>query len=513
MSTSSKSKPPHLRGICFDLAPRPDGLFVPSDEIKMGVWDSFAPVWGPVLKYGVASQFDEVTYGQMLDDAQVRNLCIYMDQDHRSASAGWAMDHVDIPALAYYCSLVVAHEGKIWRSLDLQGHTCSAALPFDPAIHPEGLAGYRCRITPLGKQVLPNYQALSMHFDPFGEDWRGHPVGQVLICVSAVNGPHLPGARPMGGQFSTTRYFDMLTKKRRLFALAKDEGGEGDGAPETKDLSAEMAELAKVLGMPEGSAPESIIGAALAVIKAAQPGEPDADEEPPAMAEELPADDMKYMGDDDKAKGYARKAALRFSAARRAVVVLSKELGTKPSPVAVVKGLLTLKAKSVDSGEYAKVNNRLQALEDERAKEKALARETSIKEILDGAKGEGLISEKKHGELFAQAQKYNASPEDVRSWLPAAEDVTFTAGGAPKGKNPADKPRTDGGGKMVGEETAKAIGAFREKFRQESGGKQLRYVVAQQLYARHLKDGNFDYAAAKQAADRMGADALVKEGK
>ena len=431
------------RGLTFDLGAKPLGLFVPGGELREKCWDPFAPVWGSVVKCGISSQFDEVTYAQMLDDLVARDLRVYMDQDHRTASAGWSMDHVDIPALAFYCGVVVTHGGQVWRQVDLMGHSCAAEVPFDAAAAPEGLHAFRCQVTPLGRQVLENYQALSIHFDPYGEDLQGHPTGQVLICVSAVNGPHIAGARPTGGQFSNTRYFDMKTK-RKLFALAKDEGGAEGEAPETKDLTVEMEELRKLVKMPEGASPEAIVGGAIAAMAAGGAhAEPDGDE-PPAMAEEVAPDAMKYMdGQDEKMKGFARAGALRFSSSRRALNALAKEFAiSKTDPVSVLKGVVAFKARSADAGELSTAPGRLKSLEDERAAEKAAAREAKIEALFAavGSDGAGLLSATKIDELRAQAKKYNASPEDVATWLPKAEDIVFTQGGAPKGKGPAAPP-------------------------------------------------------------------------
>lgn len=517
MPAAADKRPRALhRGRTFDLGQAPADLFVASDDIKVGVWDPFIPKWGTVVKHGVTSVFDEVTYGQMLDDLAARDLCVYMDQDHRTASACWSMEHTDIPALAYYCAVAVTHGGKLWRSIDLHGHTCAAAAPLDPAVQPEGMHGYRCRITPKGRQELPNYQALSIHFDPFGEDLDGHPVGQVLICVSAVNGPQVPGAGPGGGQFSNnTRYFDM--KKKHYVFAAEDAG---DGEAETKNLSVEMAELASCLGMPEGSAPEAIIGAALAVLKSqGAHAEPDGDEQPlegDKDGEQMPADAMKYMGDaPDSLKGYARRAALRFSRPARLVGILSKELGCKGTAKETLKAFLAFKAKSVDGGEFAQLKGRLESLEKERETEKATERTKQIEAIFSqhGPEGAGLLSSKKIEELRAQAAKYNASPEDVLTWMPSAEGAQFTAGGTPKGKAPSGGGDGGDGEGVRGADQAKAIGDFRNQYQKESG-KRLKHDMAAQVCSQFFRSGKqVDYAQAKAAADRLPETAFLKGGK
>lgn len=509
----------------FDSGAKPSGLFVPGGEIKEKIWHPFAPVWGTVIKCGMASQFDEVTYGQMLDDAVARNLRIFMDQDHASAHACWSMTHVEVPSLAYYCGLQVNHLGKLWRRENLAGHSCADALPLDPTAQPEGLAGFLCNVTPKGREVLANYQALSIDFNPFGSDHEGHSVGQVLNCVSAVNGPHLPGAGPAGGRFNRDkRYFDMNTKKRKVYALAKDAG---EGEPETKDLSAEMAELAKVLGMPEGSAPESIIGAALAVIKAGQHEEPDGDEGFEATDGEgaLAADPalpgaMKYAEDmPPEEKKYARAAAVRFSRRGRLVGLLAKELGSGAKPKALLSAVVKLKE---GQSEFGAVKGRLDVLEAEKtarekadAEAKALARETEIKKILDMAGpvnlgGTGRISEAKATELFDKAKRLGMTADDVRSWLPEGA-TTLTANGKPNGSGGG----AGGGGsdRVVGGEIAARIAGLRDQYQKESG-KRLLYDQAGAIVASLARGGGtYSYEKAKEQADRLPPSAFVKGAK
>lgn len=506
----------------FDSGSKPQGLFVPGGEIKEKIWHPFAPVWGSVIKCGMASQFDEVTYAQMLDDALARNLRVYMDLDHASAHAAWSATHTKIPAMAYYCALQVNHQGKEWRRVNLAGHTCADGVALDAVAMPEGLAGFLCQVTKAGREELEHYQALSIDFNPFGSDHEGHSVGQVLNCVSAVNGPHLPGAGPAGGRFNRDkRYFDMSTKKRKVYALAK---GDGEGEAETKDLSAEMAELAKVLGMPEGSAPESIIGAALAVIKAGQHEEPDGDEGfegtdgegalaadpalPEAMkyAEDLPAGDKKY----------ARAAAVRFSRPRRLMGLLAKELGSGPKPKALLSAVVKMKE---GQSEFGAVKVRLDALEAEKvarekaeAEAKALARESAIKQILKAAGpvnlgGTGRISEAKVAELFEKAKRLGMTPDDVQSWLPEGA-TTLTANGKPNGSGGG----AAGGGsdRLVGSETAARIAGLRDQYQKDSG-KRLLYDQAGAIVASLVRSGGtYSYEKAKEQADRLPASAFVK---
>ena len=496
------------RGLCFDLGSKPAGLFgVGGDEIKTQVWDAFAPVWGPVVKFGVTSIFDEVTYAQMLDDLVRRNLCVYMDVDHATANLGWSVD--EVPALAYYCCVQVNHGGKLWRRENLAGHSCADAVELDAAANPEGLYAFRCHVTPVGRQKLPNYQALSIHFDPYGEDMAGHPVGQVLICVGAVNGPQIPGALPAGGKFN--RSDDMSMKKRKLFALEKGEGGAEDGAAETKDLSPVMAELSKCLGLPDGADPEAVLGAALAVIKAAQPGEPDGDEplEGDKDGEQLPAEASKYVEEmPPEMRGYARKAALRFARPGRLVQIFAGQLSSKATPKGVLDAFLTHRARSVDGGEFARLKSQVDEMKAAQAAAYAAERKGKIDALFSAAAGR--LPEAKLVELRAQADQFNATPEQVAKWLPDETDVIFTTGGAPAGKG---KPADADGGNVRGADQATANQTFRQQYEKDTG-KKIKYEMAGRIVGGFFAKGvPVDYAKAKAEADRMPPEAFLKGGK
>lgn len=504
MSTKSK---PQRRGLCFDMGSKPAGMFVGSDEIKTQVWDAFAPVWGPVVKFGITSQFDEVTYAQMLDDLVRRNLCVYMDVDHATANLGWSVD--EVPALAYYCCVQVNHGGELWRRENLAGHTCADAVPLDPAAAPEGLYAFRCAVTPKGREKLPNYQALSIHFDPFGEDMAGHPVGQVLICVGAVNGPQIPGALPAGGTFN--RSDDMSVKKRKLYALAQGEGEGGDGA-ESKDMSAVMAEIAKVCGLPDGAEPEAVLGAVLAILMAAKPGEPDGDE-PMGEGEmadgEMPADALKYMGDEEMKK-FTRRAAARFARPGKLVQVFAKQLGCKATPKAVLDSFLTFRAKSVDTGEFAKIKGEVDALKFERAAEKAALRKGQIDQLFSAVAGR--LPEAKIDELRKQAEAFSATPEQVKAWLPDVTDVVYTTGGAPAGKGGPAQGSGESD-KMRGADQAAAIQVFRSQYEKDTG-KRLKHDMAGRIVGGFFARGAaVKYEEAKAQADRLPPDAFLKGGK
>jgi len=533
MAASQPQKSPAQkapRGRCLNLAPAPDGLFAPDSEIKTQVWDLFAPVWGQIVKFGSASMFDEVTYRQMLEDLKSRNLCVYMDNDHKTANLGWTVDEVE--SLAYYCSVLVVHEGKEFGRVNLAGHNCADAVPFDLAAHPEGMAGFRCRVTPYGKTKLPSYQALSIHFDPDGRDALDRPVGQVLICVSAVNGPHIPTAIPAGGQFARSGTMDPENK----------DGGE--------QLTPTLEELRKALGLPDGASADAIAGAALAVVKAAGVGAPEPDGDEAMADEEMAAGDgavddaMKKFeadaaeGDKDKLRGYARivrTAVCRVYARRRVLGLLAKEMGAeKSSSKALVIAAAALKAKVPAEGTFAKLNERIAELETREKTREATSWEYSVKEILNRAgptnaaifsgkvgekdlpkQGDGRISDKRGQELFELAKRANLGPQDVEKMLPDKAAQVFTQNGSPVGAGKGSSAGADplGSDRVVGADQAAKIAEFRTQYQKDSGGKRITYQAAASILQRQFARGGaaaYDYQAAKGEADRLGDNYFMK---
>lgn len=536
---------------CLSLAPTPAGLF-DSEEPKVKLWDSFAPVWGEIVKCGETSRFDEVTYAQMLADLRQRNLRVYMDNDHRTARLGWTTE--EVPALAYYCAVAVTHQAQLVELVKLAGHTCCDAVPLDPAMHPEGMAGFRCQVTPCGREKLPNYQALSIQFDPAGVDEKNRTVGQVLVCVSATNGPHIPGAGPPDGQFSK----GAASMAESMDPKKDDKGAMSDG------MTPELQQLAAILGLPEGVSTAAIIGAALAVCTAVGvKSEPDGDEPMMEEDEDKAADEakrmegmepaMKKMEDDagmmpeQMKKGYlraARKAVARAFSFRRAVVLLSSELGSKAGPRAVVRAAAILKAKTPEAGEVARLRTEFaeykRAQEADQAKAKAdkekaeaLQWEVAVKTALNAAGptnarifekvgevelrckgGDGRLSSEKAKAIFDKAVKYKMTLSDVEEMIPA-HGLSFTKDGSPQGSkgganSGSDFPRPgESAENMIGGDHSAKIREFQQQYAKDSGGKRIITRVAGSILGPMLAAGSYDYNRAKEQADRLSADCFL----
>mgnify|MGYP000119511612 CR=1 FL=1 len=510
MSTSLAR--PVKPSLIFDS--RPDNLFVVGDAIKEKVWDVFAPVWGPVTKFGCTSNFDDVTYKQMLEDLERRGLMVYMDNDHKTASLGWSVD--EVPALAYYCSVIVARDGSQFGRVYLGGCRCSDAVPFDFRTNPTGMHGFRCRVTPEGKVKLPNYQALSIHFDPDSRDESDRSIGQTLTCISAVNGPHLPSAVPNGGKFSKDHPMPTRTYEA------------GGTAPAS--LTPTTEELRKLLQLPEGCDLEAIAGAAVAILRTMNPfGEPDGDEADEAEESEA-TKEAKLDAMPEEYRRKLRKVIGAMYVRRKLSVALAKELGGKGLRQGLVEAAKLRQASAQQSSHYAALQTRLDELERKAAQDAELAWEYSIKASINAAgptnaaifagevggkalpkSGDGRISDVRGKELFelAKAAKLNAEqfakilPEPMMGMLPQK-----TPSASPSSANSSSTMRNG--------DVTPVIDAFCERFAKDNNGKRLTYRAAARLLQSHFaKNGataqltDAQYSELRRTAASLGNESFL----
>ena len=155
---------------------------VAGEAVRVGVWDQFM-TWGDKSKDGSPIRFDELTLGQIVSNFASRKNLIGCDFEHQTANA--PINGQPAPQLAFYNSLAVIRNEKViaFASRD------SNVLPPNSEGKPDGLYGYRCEITPLGQQLLPNYKFYSPMFTTEGADEQGNPIGYDLMNVSAVSVP------------------------------------------------------------------------------------------------------------------------------------------------------------------------------------------------------------------------------------------------------------------------------------------------------------------------------------
>jgi len=245
--------------------------------LTAGKWDRFA-TFGTKNQNGNVFTFSVETFGQIVDNFErgFRGRRLGMDYEHQALNA--IENGQPAPNLAYYNALAVIKAGAV-----VQFSSQDAALPQPaPSVllealrqrYPDdpdadGLWGFRCEHTPLGAQLLPNYEQISPLFAAEGQDEQGNDVGYQLLNVSAV-----------GVAFQDRTVLNLRT--RTTSALSADKQGAKMADEENKDekpAGATRAAACKALGLPEDASDDNFHGAVLAKYGAAPAADEDEDEE------------------------------------------------------------------------------------------------------------------------------------------------------------------------------------------------------------------------------------------
>lgn len=161
----------------------------------VGKWDRFMTP-GPKIQNGVDYDFNEANLKQIVHNfARVYSMR-RLPLDYRHLAAVGA-DAVQTPEqnLAYYNALAVIWQRRVvefWsqdpRALPPDPVDLIAALraKFPRVESADGLWGFKCEVTPLGMQALPNMEQLSPLFRKEDTDEQERPIGYNLLNVSAV---------------------------------------------------------------------------------------------------------------------------------------------------------------------------------------------------------------------------------------------------------------------------------------------------------------------------------------
>lgn len=163
--------------LCFD------GEIPQPGQVPTGKWDRFT-TWGWSVKEGKQSEFTEETLKQIIENFVARGILLPLDYNHQSNFV--QVNGQAAPSLARYSALAAVHGGRVFASGAVPGFDGAA---LDPTGKGDGLYGYRCEVTPLGQQLLPNYRYLSPMFIPAGKDEQGRPIGYCLLAVAATDVP------------------------------------------------------------------------------------------------------------------------------------------------------------------------------------------------------------------------------------------------------------------------------------------------------------------------------------
>lgn len=441
-----------------------------STPVKTQVWDQFM-TWGTKRKAGQDSVFDETTLGQIVNNFRARTNLIGMDYEHQTASA--SENGAPAPQLAFYNALAIVRNGKV---IDFATRDESVQPPAVTPQTSDGLYGYRCEVTPLGQQLLPNYKYLSPFFDVDGADEQERPIGYDLMNVSAVSVPFQDGCEIT---------FQRLGAKPRKFAKGK-----------------KMEELRKFLGLDDDATMDDVYSACLKRFKkydddgAAMKKKFDDDvaamkkkfdDDAAAMAKKY--DDATPEGimadDDDGASAMdddmqfdvdpsnaAQNAAVhiktgnvhdeggrkksKLSALRKMARVLGLSGVTTPAKMAAA-----LSAKMVPMADVTKIRQELDAFKAEREEEKKAEREKIYAALADKALVAG-YDKTKRDSLIAFARADLKAAEEFVASLPKTQAMKrITNGGGPIGKEPTERENFDTPIGSVEDDDAKVDAAVR----------------------------------------------------
>lgn len=204
------------RGMLFDNARDGDG------KVRTHVWD-YICVAGENIKEGEATSFDSGTLAQMIDNFVNRGDQVPIDFNHQSNYAH--ENGQPAPGLGFYGALASVFDGKIEKLGYARGIDPVAA---GPPLDKPGLYGYRCEVTDLGQQLLPNYKYLSPTFTPEGCDQLSNPIGYQLLAVAATNTPWQAGTELTFQIGAHPRRAKTMAKLSKLARYVKMEEGADD---------------------------------------------------------------------------------------------------------------------------------------------------------------------------------------------------------------------------------------------------------------------------------------------
>lgn len=179
------------RSLAFDTARGSDG------QVRASVWDR-GMTFGEKVKDGQRSEFSLETFNQFIDNWLKRGERISLCYNHQSAYV--AQNGQPAPALAQYDAVAIVQGGEVVRCeklhastamppsvLELQQRVRALATDLDPRPTPDGMWFFRCEVTPLGQQLLPNFSYISPMFTSSGKDEQGNAQGYTLIDLAATN--------------------------------------------------------------------------------------------------------------------------------------------------------------------------------------------------------------------------------------------------------------------------------------------------------------------------------------
>ncbi len=230
-------------------------------------------------EYGdpISFDFSPETFCQIVDNFSRVFSQRRLGMDYKHVAGSPELEPGPEQNLAYYSGLAVILQGKVIKLWDHDPRR----LPPDPEgllqelqkkfprhqslEDVDGLWGYKCEVTPLGEEKLPNCEQLSPLFSKEDYDEFGTPIGYNLLNVSAVgiafqNGTIINLSKPLPAltraAFGWIRYLTPPRLKKK--ALAHFGKGSARNITMNETLPAElMAKLMKH-GLADNPKPEEV---------------------------------------------------------------------------------------------------------------------------------------------------------------------------------------------------------------------------------------------------------------
>lgn len=368
--------------------------------------------------------FNETTIGQMVDNFARRRTRIAMDYDHQSTFV--SVNGQPAPSLAKFNALALVVGGKVAKFATLD----DVVTPPATEGREDGLYGYCCKVTPLGEQLLPNYEFISPWFSTAATDEQGKDIGYELINVAATDIPFLGGMQ----ELSYHRFGSTVTPKL------------------DKEIKMDP-ETMKKFGIAEGTSEED---QKKALAKYADDHE--------AMAKKFSELEQKCSQQDEQLK--------KFSATdegdekdKEAMTAMRRDLGL--APTARAKDIYTaFSVKTVPMSDLAGLRGELDAIKAERKAEKDADVTAKCTSLADRAVKIG-YSKEKHGSLVAFAKSDYKAAEDFVSSLPGAAALAKLTHGGHPGGDAGDQVDLSGGQQQTGGRGMPEIGAGLSKKAEE----------------------------------------------
>lgn len=164
------------------------GFSTSFDNTKLeNVWDRVM-TYGKKAKDGIEYDFTDDFFQKIIDNfAKSSRTCFGSDYEHQTMNA--ALNGKPAPNLAYYNAYAVIKDGRVKTFFSKD----EKVQPPTAIGREDGLYAYRFKATPLGKQLIPNYNEISPLFDTEDTNEKGELIGPNINNISFVNVSHQEG--------------------------------------------------------------------------------------------------------------------------------------------------------------------------------------------------------------------------------------------------------------------------------------------------------------------------------